>query len=51
MLARTNEVIFAIRAVMLRRMSPLVAVRPEGANHQWRKNLKRHSSAVTLTCQ
>src|SRR5216684_45117 len=25
------------RCCLLRRISPLVAVRPEGANHQWRK--------------
>ena len=30
--------------VLLRRMSPQLAVRPEGANHQWRKNPPRELS-------
>ena len=28
----------ATGAILLRCMSPLLAVRPEGANHQWRRN-------------
>ena len=27
-----------VRSFLLHRMSPEVAVRPEGANHQWRRN-------------
>jgi hypothetical protein len=35
--ALSNERPYRDRSFLLRCMSPLLAVRPEGADHQWRK--------------